>query len=346
MADIENSDNQLLFEHYFFEVDRGQAMIRIDKFLSEKISDISRNQVQNACKANEITVNGETIKANYKIKPGDKISYKMPYPDREIELIPQDIPIDIVYEDDSLAVINKPPNMVVHPAYGNYTGTLVNALMFYFKDLPQREDALFDRPGIVHRIDKHTTGLLVVAKTDMALSNLMSQFFHKTTERKYWALVWGNLKEDEGTITNYLGRSPKDRKVITVFDNETDGKLAITHYKVLERFRIMTLVECQLETGRTHQIRVHMKHIGHPLFHDLEYGGDKILFGSNTANYKKFIQNCFELIPGQALHAKTLGFTHPVTQERMTFNSSLPENFEIIIDKLRTFVKNEGLIEN
>lgn len=338
-------EQSALYEHYSFEVDRGQAMIRIDKFLFEKIADISRNQIQNACKADEVFVNDAPVKANYKVKPGDMVSYKMPYPDREIELIPQDISLNIIYEDDSLAIINKPPNMVVHPAYGNYTGTLVNALMFHFQHLPQREDALFDRPGIVHRIDKHTTGLLVVAKTDEALSNLMGQFFHKTTTRKYWALVWGNVKEDTGTITNYLGRSPKDRKVITVFEDEADGKLAITHYKVLERFRVATLVECQLETGRTHQIRVHMKHIGHPLFHDLEYGGDKILFGKNTSNYKKMIKNLFEMIPGQALHAKTLGFNHPKTNVPMSFDSELPENFQMIIDKLRTFIKNEGMLD-
>lgn len=333
-----------MYEHYSFVVDRGQTMIRIDKFLFEKISDISRNQIQNACKSEHVFVNDLPVKSNYKAKPGDRISFRMPHPAREIELIPENIPIDIVYEDDSLAVINKPPNMVVHPAYGNYTGTLVNALMYHFQNLPQRENTQSDRPGIVHRIDKHTTGLLVIAKSEEALSNLMGQFFHKTTERKYWALVWGNIKEEEGTITNYLGRSPRDRKIITVFENPEEGKKAVTHYKVLERYQITTLVECRLETGRTHQIRVHMKHIGHPLFHDIEYGGDKILFGNNTANYKKFILNCFSMLPGQALHAKTLGFTHPKTGERMRFDSDLPKSFQMIIERMRIFNENRGLL--
>lgn len=345
MESLDEKEENELFEHYSFDVDKGQAMIRIDKFLFEKIPDISRNQVQNACKAGEVIVNGIAVSSNYKIKPSDKISFMMSHPDREIELIPEDIPLDIIYEDDSLAVINKQPNMVVHPAYGNYSGTLVNALMYHFNNLPERESALFARPGIVHRIDKHTTGLLVIAKTETALSDLMQQFFHKTTERKYWALVWGNVKNDSGTIQNYLGRSRKDRKIITVFDNESEGKMAITHYKVLERFRFATLVECQLETGRTHQIRVHMKHIGHPLFHDLEYGGDKILFGLNTSKYKQFINHCFNLIPGQALHAKTLGFVHPVTKERMLFDSELPLGYQTIIDKLRKFIENETLLE-
>lgn len=324
-----------LFEHFSFTVDKGQEMVRIDKFLLDRMPNTSRNKIQNSCKSGNILVNKVAVKQNYKVKPLDNISVVMPYPIREIELIPENIPIDIVYEDDELAVVYKPANMVVHPAYGNYTGTLVNAMMYHFQHLPEKKEGFYGRPGLVHRIDKHTTGLLVIAKTEYALTNLAKQFFDKTTQRKYWALVWGNVKEDTGTITNYLGRSPKNRKVITVFDNENDGKIAITHYKVLERFTYFTLVECQLETGRTHQIRVHLKHIGHPLFHDLEYGGDSILQGPNTANYKKFIYNCFELIEGQALHAKTLGFEHPITQQAILLNSELPEGFQRLLEKIR-----------
>lgn len=326
-----------LYEHFSFKVDKGQEMVRIDKFLLDKMPKTSRNRIQNSCKSGNVIVNGITIKQNYKVKPGDTISIVMPYPIREIELIPQDIPIEIVYEDDDLAVVYKPADMVVHPAYGNYTGTLVNAMMFHFQNLPDKKEGFFGRPGLVHRIDKHTTGLLVIAKTEYALTNLAKQFYDKTTKRKYWALVWGNVKEEEGTISNYVGRSPKNRKIITVFDNEEDGKIAITHYKVLERFNYFTLVECVLETGRTHQIRVHMKHIGHPLFHDLEYGGDSILVGPNTASYKKFIQNCFELLPGQALHAKILGFTQPSTSKELLFDSELPKGFEKLLDKIRKF---------
>lgn len=326
-----------LYEHFSFKVDKGQEMVRIDKFLLDKMPNTSRNRIQNSCKSGNVIVNGITIKQNYKVKPGDTISIVMPYPIREIELIPQDIPIEIVYEDDDLAVVYKPADMVVHPAYGNYTGTLVNAMMFHFQNLPDKKEGFFGRPGLVHRIDKHTTGLLVIAKTEYALTNLAKQFYDKTTKRKYWALVWGNVKEEEGTISNYVGRSPKNRKIITVFDNEEDGKIAITHYKVLERFNYFTLVECVLETGRTHQIRVHMKHIGHPLFHDLEYGGDSILVGPNTASYKKFIQNCFELLPGQALHAKILGFTQPSTSKELLFDSELPKGFEKLLDKIRKF---------
>lgn len=340
MQDIdENIEEQSeeLYEHYSFKVDKGQEIVRIDKFLIERMPNTSRNRIQNSCKSGNVIVNGVAVKQNYKAKPGDNIAIVMPYPIREIELIPENIPIDIVYEDDELAVVYKPANMVVHPAYGNYTGTLVNAMMYHFNHLPNKKEGLFERPGLVHRIDKHTTGLLVIAKTEHALTNLAKQFFDKTTKRKYIALVWGNIKEDEGTIRNYLGRSPKNRKIITVFDNENEGKLAITHYKVIERYHYFTLVECILETGRTHQIRVHMKHIGHPLFNDLEYGGDTILVGTNTAAYKKMIQNCFELIPGQALHAKTLGFKHPVTNEDLLFDSELPEGYKKLLDKIQKF---------
>lgn len=338
LLEKDQEENDELYEHYSFIIDKGQETVRIDKFLLSKIPNTSRNKIQNACKDDNIIVNERPVKSNYKIKPCDRISVMLPYPMREIELIPQDLPIDIVYEDDTLAIVNKPANMVVHPAFGNYTGTLVNALMFHFQNLPERSREEFDRPGLVHRIDKHTTGLLVIAKTEDALSNLMSQFYHKTTQRKYWALVWGRIKEEEGTISNFIGRSPKDRKIIMVFkDDHEGGKWAVTHYKVIQRFDYTTLVECILETGRTHQIRVHMKHIGHPLFHDLEYGGDKALVGPNTSNYRKFIENCFQLIPGQALHAKTLGFVHPKTKEKMLFDSELPDGFSKLLNKLSSF---------
>lgn len=333
---IEDQSEEL-FEHYTFTADKGQEMVRIDKFLMDRMPNTSRNRIQNSCKSGNVLVNKVPIKQNYKVKPEDTISIVMSYPIREIELIPENIPIDIVYEDDDLAVVYKPANMVVHPAYGNYTGTLVNAMMYHFQSLPEKKEGFYGRPGLVHRIDKHTTGLLVIAKTENALTNLAKQFFEKTTKRKYWALVWGSVKEDEGTITNYLGRSHKNRKIITVFDSEEDGKLAITHYKVIERFRYFTLVECVLETGRTHQIRVHMKHIGHPLFHDLEYGGDSVLVGPNTANYKQFVKNCFNLIVGQALHAKTLGFIHPTTKQEMIFESDIPEGFNLILEKIKKF---------
>ena len=336
--EFENEEEEL-FEHYRFKADPGQEVIRIDKFLIDRLPNTSRNKVQVAAKNGNILANGQKVKQNYKVKPGDEISIVMPYPVREIELIPQDIPIDIVYEDDSLVVVNKPANMVVHPGYGNYTGTLVNALVYHFDNLPHRIHDYFGRPGLVHRLDKHTTGLMVVSKTELALTHLAKQFYDRTTERRYHALVWGDVSED-GTVTGHLGRSLKNRKLMTVFPDGEYGKHAVTHYKVLERFGLVTLVECKLETGRTHQIRAHMKHIGHPLFNDLEYGGDTLLKGTPSAKYKKFIENCFELIPGQALHAKTLGFEHPVTGKYLRFDSELPEGFKAILDKWRNYTSN------
>lgn len=336
--EFENEEEEL-FEHYRFKADPGQEVIRIDKFLIDRLPNTSRNKVQVASKNGNILVNGQKVKQNYKVKPGDEISIVMPYPVREIELIPQDIAIDIVYEDDSLVVVNKAANMVVHPGYGNYTGTLVNALVYHFDNLPHRIHDYFGRPGLVHRLDKHTTGLMVVAKTELALTHLAKQFYDRTTERRYHALVWGDVSED-GTITGHLGRSLKNRKLMTVFPDGEYGKHAVTHYKVLERFGLVTLVECKLETGRTHQIRAHMKYIGHPLFNDLEYGGDTLLKGTPSAKYKKFIENCFELIPGQALHAKTLGFEHPVTGKYLRFDSELPEGFKAILEKWRNYTSN------
>lgn len=326
-----------LYEHHRFKADPGQVVVRIDKFLIDRLANTSRNKIQSAAKNGTILVNGQKVKQNYKVKPGDEISIVLPYPIREIELIPQDIPLDILYEDDAVIVINKPDDMVVHPGYGNYTGTLVNALVYHFEHLPQRTQDYYGRPGLVHRLDKHTTGVMVVAKTEEALTHLAQQFFERTTERRYWALVWGDVSED-GTIIGNLGRSLKNRKMMTVFPDGDYGKHAVTHYKVLERFGLVTLVECKLETGRTHQIRAHMKHIGHPLFHDLEYGGDSILRGTTHAKYKAFIENCFSLLKGQALHAKTLGFMHPVKKEFMQFDSELPEGFQQVLAKWRTYV--------
>ncbi len=337
----EESEDEELYEHYRFKADPGQEVLRIDKFLLDRLPNTSRNKIQNAAKNGNILVNGSAVKQNYKIKPRDEVSIVLPYPVREIELIPQDIPVEIIYEDNELILVNKEANMVVHPGYGNYTGTLVNALVFHFDHLPHKIHDYFGRPGLVHRLDKHTTGIMVVAKTESSLTNLAKQFYDRTTDRRYHALVWGDPAEDEGTVTGHIGRSLKNRKVMTVFPNGEHGKHAVTHYKVLERFGLVTLIECKLETGRTHQIRAHMKHIGHPLFNDLEYGGDQVVKGTPSQKYKAFIENCFALIPGQALHAKTLGLTHPVTGERMDFDSELPEGFRMILEKWRSYTRSQ-----
>lgn len=333
-------EEEELFEHYKFKADPGQEITRVDKFLIDRLPNTSRNKIQVAAKNGNIVVNGQKVKQNYRVKPLDEVAIVMPYPVREIELIPQDIPLDIVYEDETLVVINKQADMVVHPGYGNYKGTLVNALVFHFENLPYRIQDYYGRPGLVHRLDKHTTGLMVVAKTEYALTHLAKQFYDRTTERRYHALVWGDVAQD-GTIIGNIGRSLKNRKVMAIFPDGDHGKHAVTHYKVLERFGLVTLVECKLETGRTHQIRAHMKHIGHPLFNDLEYGGDTVVRGTTSAKYKKFIENCFELIPGQALHAKTLGFEHPETKEYMRFDSDLPAGFNAILQKWRQYVSSE-----
>jgi 23S rRNA pseudouridine1911/1915/1917 synthase len=322
-----------LYEHYRFKVDKGQSLIRIDKFLCDRLEKTSRNRIQSAAKSGNILVNAKPVKPNYKVKPLDEISIVLPYPVREIELIPENIPIDILYEDDDLIVINKQAGIVTHPGYGNYTGTLVNALLYHFENLPKRSEKYYGRPGLVHRLDKNTSGIMVIAKTEDALTHLAKQFYDRTIQRNYWALVWGDVKEDKGTITGNIARSQKDRKVFSVYEDENIGKHAITHYEVIQRYKYVTLVRCKLETGRTHQIRVHMKHIGHPLFNDNEYGGDKILKGENTQKYKQFIENCFLLLPGQALHAKTLGFIHPETSKPLFFESELPLGFKQLLEK-------------
>ena len=339
---INGNEDQELFEHYRIEVDAGQKPLRIDKFLVNRIENASRSKIQSAADAENILVNNNPVKSNYKVKPNDVVSIVMAYPPREIELIPENIPLNIVYEDNQLIIVNKNPGMVVHPSYGHYSGTLVNALMYHLKDLP-----LFNtgeaRPGLVHRIDKNTSGLLVIAKTEQALSKLAKQFFDKTSERRYIALVWGTFNDKEGTITGHVGRNIKNRKVMQVFPDGSQGKNAVTHYKVIEELGYVTLVECRLETGRTHQIRVHFQHIGHPLFNDFEYGGDQILKGTTFTKYKQFVLNCFKILPRQALHAKTLGFTHPETKKFIQFNSEIPEDMETVIEKWRRYLSGREI---
>ena len=323
-----------LFEHYRFEVPKGQAFLRIDKYLMLMVPNATRNKIQNAATSGDIYVNDVPVKSNYKVKPFDVIRILLSHPPFENRVDPEDIPLDIVYEDDALLLINKPPGLVVHPGYGNYTGTLVNALAFHFNNLPMNSS---DRPGLVHRIDKDTSGLLVIAKTEAAMSHLAKQFEAKTSEREYIALVWGNVKDDQGTIEGNIARHAKDRMQMAVFADPEIGKHAVTHYKVLERFGYVTLISCQLETGRTHQIRVHMKHIGHTLFNDARYGGDLILKGTTFTKYKQFIDNCFKILPRQALHAKTLGFVHPTTGKMMRFDTDLPNDMKECIEKWRGY---------
>lgn len=330
------------FEHHQVIADKGQTFLRIDKFLVDRLPNTSRNKIQQAAAAGNILVNDKKVKANYKVHPGDVISLVLPYPPREVELIPENIPLDILFEDDDLIIVNKAAGMVVHPGYGNFTGTLVNALIYHFEHLPASQGNP-TRPGLVHRLDKNTTGIMVIAKTELSLTKLSGYFFDRNIERSYYALVWGDVKEDEGTITGHIGRSIRDRKVMQVYPEGDQGKHAVTHYKVLERFGYVTLVECRLETGRTHQIRVHFKYIGHPLFNDFEYGGDKILKGTTFPKYTQFIKNCFQLLQRQALHAKTLGFNHPGSGEYIRFDSELPEDFQAVLDKWSNYsLSNKG----
>jgi 23S rRNA pseudouridine1911/1915/1917 synthase len=331
-----------LYEHFRFIADKGQNLLRVDKFLVDRITGASRNRIQQAADAGYVLSNGNPIKSNYKVKPLDVITIVMDRPRRELVIIPEDIPLNIVYEDDDVMVVNKPPGLVVHPGFGNYTGTLVNAIAWHLQakgELPDSEDG-DPRLGIVHRIDKDTSGLLIIAKNPEAKTHLGWQFFHKTTKRHYVALVWGNVKEDEGRIEGNVGRNPQDRMQMMVFPDGELGKPAVTHYKVLERFGYVTLVECRLETGRTHQIRVHMKHIGHPLFNDERYGGNEILKGTNHAKYRQFVQNCFEICPRQALHARTIGFVHPRTEEEIFLESPIPNDMQQLIEKWRNLAKS------
>jgi 23S rRNA pseudouridine1911/1915/1917 synthase len=334
-------DHDELFEHYRFVVERGQEPTRIDVWLFNRLANVSRNRLQQACASGNILVNGKEVKSSYKVKPNDVIQIVLPEPVRIKELIPQDIPLNIVYEDDDIVIVNKPAGMVVHPAFGNYSGTLMNALLYHFQHLPASKDNL-DRPGLVHRIDKNTSGLLVIARSEKAMVHLAKEFFDRTIDRKYNALVWGDFNEDEGTITGNIGRNLKDRKIMDVFPGGEHGKHAVTHYKVLERFGYVTLIECKLETGRTHQIRVHLKHAGHPLFNDETYGGNRIIKGTTFTKYKQFVENCFELMPRHALHAKTLGFIHPTKREKVFFESPIADDFQAVLDKWRQYVKYKG----
>jgi 23S rRNA pseudouridine1911/1915/1917 synthase len=326
-----------LFEHHRFVSTKGQSLLRVDKFLMHLIENATRNKLQQAAERGNIWVNDIPVKSNYRVKPFDVVRVMLTHPPFENHILPENIPLDIVYEDESLLVINKPSGLVVHPGHGNYTGTLVNALAYHFDNLPENSS---ERPGLVHRIDKDTTGLLVIAKTEQAMTYLAKQFEDKTTEREYIALVWGNVKEDEGTIEGNIARHVKDRMQMAVFTDDEQGKPAITHYKVIERFGYVTLVSCQLETGRTHQIRVHMKYIGHTLFNDSRYGGDLILKGTTFTKYKQFIDNCFKILPRQALHARTLGFVHPVSKEMMRFETPIPKDMEECITKWRDYSKS------
>lgn len=341
--DLELQDEEQggLFEHHRIVVDKGQEMIRIDKFIVNRIQNATRNKVQNAIDAGNVKVNEKPVKSNYKIKPFDVITIFYAHPPRETELIPENIPINIVYEDKDVVVVNKEPGMVVHPAYGHYSGTLVHALAYHFKNLPENKQIIngeeISRPGLLHRIDKNTSGILIIAKNENAMQRLSLDFFHHNLDRRYVALVWGDFDENEGTIKSYVGRNLRNRKVMDTFDTEEHGKLAITHYKVLERFGYVTLVECKLETGRTHQIRVHMKSIGHPLFNDNEYGGDIILKGTTFAKYKQFVENCFAICPRQALHAKSLEITHPKTGKLLKFESELPADMQSLVEKWRVY---------
>lgn len=334
VPDFENSEQEL-FEQFAVVADKGQSPIRVDKFLTNYIQ-TTRNRIQQAAENGQIRVNNQAVKSNYKVKPGDVVKIVLENPPREIEIIPQDIPLQIVYEDDAVVVINKEAGMVVHPGHGNYKDTLVNALKFHFDQLPSLSADL-ERPGLVHRIDKDTSGLLVVAKTEKAMQSLASQFKAHSTERVYEALVWGNLANDEGTITGHIGRHPKNRLQMAVFEDESQGKNAVTHFKVLERFLYVSRVECRLETGRTHQIRVHFKYIGHPLFNDERYEGNIILKGTTFNKYKQFVENCFKICPRQALHARTLGFEHPETGKYMHFEAPLPEDMQQLFEKWRNY---------
>lgn len=331
-----HEEGQYLYEHYRFVADKGQGLLRVDKFLMVRIENASRNKIQQAAHSGNILVNGQPVRPNYKVKPSDMVSVVLSQPPREIELLVENIPLDIVYEDADLLIVNKPAGMVVHPAYGNSTGTLVNALAYYLQEISP-DKATGRLPFLVHRIDKDTSGIMLVAKNELAQAQLARQFYDHKTERRYEALVWGDFKEDEGTITGHIGRSLQDRKIFTVFEDGETGRHAVTHFKVLERFHYVTRVECRLETGRTHQIRVHFKHIKHPLFGDETYGGNVILKGTTFSKYRQFVENCFRILPRQALHARSLGFIHPSTKKHMSFDSMLPEDMQTVLGRWRAY---------
>ncbi len=338
MSDTTIEENQELHEHYKFVASEGQEPLRVDKFLMNFIENATRNKIQQAVKSGNVLVNDKMVKPNHKVKPFDEVRVVLAHPPHENLLVAEDIPLAIVYEDNDLLVVNKSAGMVVHPGHGNYSGTLVNGLIHHIENLPTNSN---ERPGLVHRIDKDTSGLLVVAKTEQAMTHLANQFYDRTSSRKYIALVWGNMDTEEGTITGHVGRSFKNRLQMDVFSEGDYGKHAVTHYKVLERFNYVTLVECRLETGRTHQIRAHFKHIGHTLFNDSRYGGERILKGTTFSKYKQFVDNCFKILPRQALHAKTLGFEHPTTKEWMQFDSEIPEDIQLCLEKWRNYTVNQ-----
>jgi 23S rRNA pseudouridine1911/1915/1917 synthase len=334
----ESEENEDLFEHHRIVADKGQELLRIDKFLMDRLPNVTRNKVQQAIRDGFVMVNEKEVKPNYKVHPGDVIVISLPEPPRDTEVVPENIPLNIVYEDEHLLVVNKEAGMVVHPAYNNWNGTLVNALTWHFQNLPEMEGNA-GRPGLVHRIDKDTSGLLVIAKTELAMQSLAKQFFHHTIERTYVAMVWGEPEPAAGTINVNLGRSLKDRRVTAAFPEGDFGRRAVTHYKVLQNLRYVSLVQCNLETGRTHQIRAHMQYLGHPLFNDATYGGDKILKGTSFSKYKAFVENCFKAMPRQALHARSLGFTHPASGKFVQFESELPKDFLDVIEKWENYVK-------
>ena len=331
---------QELHEHFAFDINSGQEPLRIDKFLMSRIENATRNKIQKAAKEGSIRVNDKIVKSSYKVKKDDKVRILFSHPPYENLLTPEKLDLDIEYEDDSIIIVNKKSGMVVHPGHGNYSGTLINALLYHFDNLPNNSS---NRPGLVHRIDKDTSGLLVIAKTEKSMTLMAKQFFNKSVEREYYALVWGDVKDDEGEINAPIGRNPKNRLQMIVYEDMEGGKEAITNYKVVERFGYVTLISCRLQTGRTHQIRVHMKHLGHTLFNDERYGGNKILKGTVYSKYKQFVDNCFRLLPRQALHAKTLGFIHPKSKEKISFNSEIPEDIASVIDKWRLYSKHKNL---
>ena len=337
MEDEKQSSDNSWFEHHRLVVDPKQTLIRLDKFLMDRLPNVTRNKLQEGIRQGFVKVNDEEIKPNYRVRPGDEIVVALPEPPRDTDVVPEDIPLEIVYEDSDLLVVNKPPGMVVHPAYNNWTGTLVNALAFHFQNLPTMPDN-HGRPGLVHRIDKDTSGLLVIAKTELSMTRLARQFYDHSIERSYTALVWGLLENDTGTIDVNLGRSYKDRRITTAFPEADYGRRAVTHYQVIKPLRYVSLVSCQLETGRTHQIRAHLKYIGHPLFNDSAYGGSKILKGTVFSKYKAFVENCFKILPRQALHARSLGFIHPISGKRMKFDSDLPEDFQQLLSKWENYL--------